>query len=424
MKRTEARRTLSSHSFVGSKPCFSFSCFERRVVERPHALVGQRGRGEEDAGQEGGAAGGMALHVGVSFETAHHKRICVRAVVASSNRLDQAARPPGGGATEAEPMRSGVLVLLVVAHGRAGRGHRPRAVAADGEARPPRPSLGGDHRQAARRHRRRARVREGRQRRGRRVRHARRRLHDVGHARLGRRDAGPRLRPPHEEGDRHQRPRRRADRGDAGLLQGEGSRLPAGVRAARRRDPGDSRRPHHDALRVRPLEPERRARAGDPDGRRLPDRGPARERARAGEEAALRLALLEGGVPPPRRRGARGAGGGRGVRPEGPRGDPAEAGRGGADGSRRGQEPQGGAPGRPRPLLPRRHRPGARPRHAGAGRAHHGGRPRPLAGEAGGAGQDHVQGHRRLQAHGLDAGPGDAPGPQRPRERRPEVDGV
>ena len=26
MKRTEARRTLSSHSFVGSKPYFAFSC--------------------------------------------------------------------------------------------------------------------------------------------------------------------------------------------------------------------------------------------------------------------------------------------------------------------------------------------------------------------------------------------------------------
>ena len=56
---------------------------------------------------------------------------------------------------------------------------------------------------------------------------------------------------------------------------------------------------------------------------------------------------------------------------------------------------------------------------AGAGRAHHDGRPRPLEGEDRGAGQDDLQGDRRLQAHGLDAGPGDAPGPEHPRERRP-----
>ena len=75
-----------------------------------------------------------------------------------------------------------------------------------------RPALGGHHRQAARRHRRRDDLPEGRQRRRCGVRHARRRRHDVGHARLGRRDAGAHLQPEDEEGHRHQRPRRRADR--------------------------------------------------------------------------------------------------------------------------------------------------------------------------------------------------------------------
>ena len=41
-----------------------------------------------------------------------------------------------------------------------------------------------------------------------------------------------------------------------------------------------------------------------------------------------------------------------------------------------------------------------------------------------GAGQDELQGHRRLQAHRLDAGPGDAAGAEHPRERRPEGDGL
>ena len=53
MKRTEARRTWSSHSFVGSKPYFSLSCFDGRVVVGPHALVGGDRAGDEHAGQRG-----------------------------------------------------------------------------------------------------------------------------------------------------------------------------------------------------------------------------------------------------------------------------------------------------------------------------------------------------------------------------------
>ena len=51
--------------------------------------------------------------------------------------------------------------------------------------------------------------------------------------------------------DRRERPRRGADGRDAGLLQGEGPRLPARVRAPRGGHPGDAGRAHHDARRVR-----------------------------------------------------------------------------------------------------------------------------------------------------------------------------
>ncbi len=110
--------------------------------------------------------------------------------------------------------------------------------------------------------------------------------------------------------------------------------------------PGTPGRAHHHARRVRPPQPEGRAGARDPDGRRLPDRGPARERARAGAQAARGLAVLEGGLPPPRRGVARGAGGRRGLRPEGPRGDAAQARRGRAAGPRR-RARAGGRPSRP-----------------------------------------------------------------------------
>ena len=224
--------------------------------------------------------------------------------------------------------------------------------------------------------------------------------------------------------DRHQRPRRGADRGDARVLQGEGARLSARVRAARRGHSRDARRAHHDAGRVRPPEPEGRAGAGDP---RWPTATRSRRSSRtrsSGRRSAWPGGRTRRRSSSPTRRGPRGAGGRGGLRPEGPRGDPAEARRGRAAGPRRGEGPEGGPPGRLRPLLPRRHRRGARAGDAGAGRAHHEGGPRPLAGEDRGAGQDDLQGHRRLQAHGLDAGPRDAAGPQHPRERRPRADGL
>ena len=62
------------------------------------------------------------------------------------------------------------------------------------------------HRQAARGDRGRDDLPEGRQRGRRRVRDARRGLHDVGHARLGRRDAGADLQPEDEEGHRASTP--------------------------------------------------------------------------------------------------------------------------------------------------------------------------------------------------------------------------
>ena len=253
---------------------------------------------------------------------------------------------------------------------------RPRPVAAHGQAGTPRPPLGGDHGQAARRHRRCFDLRQGRKRRGRRGGDARGHLHDVGHARLGRRDAGARVRPAHEEGNRAERPRRGAHRRDAGVLQVEEPQVRARERPARGRHAGDAGRPDRHARGVGQAEPGRRPGAGDPDGRRLPDRGAARERARAPEEAALDLAVLEGGLPAARRAGARGARRRRGVRAEGPRCDPAQARRSRARGARRGQEPQGRAHGGLRPLLQGRHRGRARARDPGAGRPHHEGRPR------------------------------------------------
>ena len=110
---------------------------------------------------------------------------------------------------------------------RAARDRNGPVRSANGQTAPPRPALGGDHWQAARRHRRRDDFSEGRQRRRRRVRHAWRGGHDVGFARLGRRDAGPHLQPEDEEGHRHQRARRRADWRHAGVLPAERHAAPA-----------------------------------------------------------------------------------------------------------------------------------------------------------------------------------------------------
>ena len=67
---------------------------------------------------------------------------------------------------------------------------------------------------------------------------------------------------------------------------------------------------------------------------------------------------------------------------------------------------------------------GIRARRARTGRADHEGRPRELAREARGAAAHDLPRHRRLQAGPLDAGTGDAPGAQHPRELRPQVDGL
>ena len=148
---------------------------------------------------------------------------------------------------------------------------------------------------------------QGRQRRRRRLRDARRRLHDVGHARLGRRDAGADLQPEDRQGHRHQRARRRADRRHARVLPRQGHGLPARVRPARGGDAGHAGRPDGDARRVRHDEPEGRARAGHPDGRRLPDRAAGGRRHRAPEARDQEVALVGEGVPHAPRRGARGA---------------------------------------------------------------------------------------------------------------------
>ena len=112
------------------------------------------------------------------------------------------------------------------------------------------------------------------------------------------------------------------------FYRARGLRYPPPNGAPRRRHPGHAGRPDHAARGVGPAQPRRRAGAGDPDGRRLPDRGAARERPRAAEAAALGLALLEGGVPAARGRGTRGARRGRAVRAEGPRRHAAQARRG------------------------------------------------------------------------------------------------
>ena len=174
----------------------------------------------------------------------------------------------------------------------------------------PRPALGGDHRQAARRHRRRADVREGRQRRGRRLRDARRRP-----ARCGTRSAGAARRRPSST----TRARRRsigvnalgvAPTGrDAGVLQGEGaSRYPpeyGPLAAVTPGTPGGLITMLAECGRLSlkdVLAPAIQMADGYPIEAQLAN---ALEREK---KRLSRLAVLEGGVPPPPRRGARGAG--------------------------------------------------------------------------------------------------------------------
>ena len=145
------------------------------------------------------------------------------------------------------------------------------------------------------------------------------------------------------------------------------------------------------------------------------------EREKARHQA---VALLEGGLPDAPRRGARGAGGRRDLQAAGPRRHAAQARRHRAAGAQGRQVAQGRHHGGLRPLLQGRHRAGDRPQHAGAGRPHHDGRPGRLEGPPRGARDDHLQGHRGLQAHDVGAGPGDAAGAQHPGEHRREGDGL
>jgi hypothetical protein len=124
---------------------------------------------------------------------------------------------------------------------------------------------------------------------------------------VGRRDAGADLQPAATGRSSASTPsasRRPAPRRSSSASRA--MRLPARVRPARRGDAGHARRADGDARRVRPAEPEGRAGAGHPDGRRLPDRAAAanaierrRPRSRSGRTRGVFL--------PHPGRGARGA---------------------------------------------------------------------------------------------------------------------
>ena len=179
--------------------------------------------------------------------------------------------------------------------------------------------------------------------------------------------------------DRDQRPRRRADRRDAGVLSRQGLRLSARVRTARGRDARHARRADADARGIRHdcRSPTcSRPRSSSPTATRSTPR--PRTRSSAGRRQAEGVAVFEAGDAAAPRRGARGAARGRDLPPAGPRRDAAQARRGRAAGARRRQVAQGRDPGRLRPLLQGRHRAGVRARRAGTGRADHAGRPREL----------------------------------------------
>ena len=146
-----------------------------------------------------------------------------------------------------------------------------RPAAADGEARPARPALGGHHRQAHGRHGRGDDLREGRQRRRRGLRHAGRRLHHVRRPELGRGDPGPDLQPADEKGHRRQRPGRRPDRRDARSFSRPRASLSARLRPAGGRDARHAGRAHDHAGRIRDDEPQGRPRSGHRAGRGLSD---------------------------------------------------------------------------------------------------------------------------------------------------------
>ena len=213
----------------------------------------------------------------------------------------------------------------------------------------------------------------------------------------------------------------------------QGAPLPARVRAARRRHAGHARRADGDARRVRQALAEGRARAGDPDGGRLPDRGAARERASSASRtaASARAGRTRQGrsfLPSRRARHARGAAvAGEMFVQTRPRRDAAQAGRGGAAGARSaGRVAQGGAS-TPRTTASTK---ATSPQEIARGTQEQGGlithgRSREVAGASiEEPVKTTLQGHRRLQADGLDAGAGDAAGAEHPRELRPQGDGL
>ena len=246
----------------------------------------------------------------------------------------------------------------------------------------------------------------------------------MGHARLGRRDAGAHLQPEDEEGHRHQRARRRADRRDGRVLQVAGLQLSARVRSARRGDARHARRTDDDAGGVRDAVARAGARAGD---RRWPTATRSKRRPRT-RSSARRPRSRSGSTRRPcscrtsarrarRRRPARSS-----VSPISPR--RCASCRGREDGARGRQVARRRDPRRVRPLLQRRHRAGDRPRHARGGRPLHDGGSRELEGEDRRAAVDDLQGRRGLQARAVAAGTGAAAGAQHPRDDRREGDGL
>ena len=171
---------------------------------------------------------------------------------------------------------------------------------------------------------------------------------------------------------------------------------------------------------------ERRARARDPDGRRLPDRGAAADTIERQKEQIKQWQYSKARVPPAlrahaaRRRRSR-----RDLPPAGSRRDAAQAGRGRAAGAAR------------RARAARRR---STPPTTASTRATSRRRSCAACSEQGGLSRSRIwrtgrctsrsrvhttlQGHRRLQARRLEAGPGDAAGAQHPRELRPQVDGL
>ena len=168
--------------------------------------------------------------------------------------------------------------------------------------------------------------------------------------------------PQAEEGDRHQRARRRPDGRHARVLPRQEDAVSARVRAAGGRDARHARRPDGDARRVRHEEPRRGPRPGHRDGRRLPDRAAGRRRHRTPEARDQEVALVGEGVPAPRRAGARSAVRRGDLQAGRSRGDAAEARGRRAAGARGREEPEGRDLRGARPVLQGRHRAATSPR--------------------------------------------------------------